>query len=198
MTLVHRRQRESIPMRSALERFFGDWPLLAMSEGYTEMAPPLDLRETDDAYEVEIELPGVKPEDTEVLIEGRILTVRGQFAEEQEHTNGQYIVRERRRGQFMRAVALPGIVDVDKVSTGYENGELIITLPKAAQNRARRIQIKASGNGKSTGQLKSGSQSPGSQITKPQTAQSHGTPASGSQSTTAGQWKTGSGTSSQR
>ena len=77
------------------------------------------------------------------MIEGRTLTIRGQFAEEREQDEGNYLLRERRRGQFMRAVALPGMVEVDKVTSKYEDGELIITLPKAEQNRARRVQIEA-------------------------------------------------------
>jgi HSP20 family protein len=131
-----------------MERFLGDWPVGSMQGGFTEVAPPLDVRETDDAYVVEVELPGVDPKDTEVSIEGRTVTVRGQFAEEEEKQEGNFLLRERRRGQFMRAVALPGMVEVDKATSQYENGELTITLPKATQNRARRVEIK-SGDGRS-------------------------------------------------
>jgi HSP20 family protein len=149
MTLVRRPlDRNQIPLHSALERFLGDWPLGAIPGGFTEVAPPLDVRETDDAYIIEVELPGVDPDQTEVSIEGRTVTVRGQFAEEREKQEGNVLLRERRRGQFMRAVALPGMVEVDKATSHYENGELRITLPKATQNRARRVEIR-SGNGRS-------------------------------------------------
>ena len=149
MTLVRRPlDRNQIPFRNAMERLLSDWPLAQMPGGFTELAPPLDVRETDDAYIVEMELPGVNPEETEVSIEGRTVTVRGQFAQEDEKQEGNFLLRERRRGQFMRAVALPGMVEVDKATSRYENGELIITLPKAAQNRARRVEIE-SGNGRS-------------------------------------------------
>jgi HSP20 family protein len=154
MTLVRRPlDRNQIPFRNAMERLL-DWPLGSMQAGFTEVAPPLDVRETDDAYIVEVELPGVDPKDTEVSIEGRTVTVRGQFAEEQEKQEGNFLLRERRRGQFMRAVALPGMVEVDKATSRYENGELTITLPKATQNRARRLEIQ-SGNGRS-GDARSG------------------------------------------
>jgi len=149
MTLVRRPlDRDQIPFRSAMERFLADWPMGSVQGGFTEVAPPLDVRETDDAYIVEVELPGVNPDDTEVSIEGRTVTVRGQFAEEQEKQEGNLLLRERRRGKFMRAVALPGMVEVDKATSRYENGELTITLPKATQNRARRVEI-TSGNGRS-------------------------------------------------
>jgi len=156
MTLVRRPlDRNQIPFRNAMERLLGDWPLGSMQGGFTEVAPPLDVRETDDAYIVEVELPGVDPKDTEVSIEGRTVTVRGQFAEEQEKQEGNFLLRERRRGQFMRAVALPGMVEVEKATSQYENGELTITLPKATQNRARRVEI-TSGNSRSGNGRKSG------------------------------------------
>ncbi|HET9084199.1 MAG TPA: Hsp20/alpha crystallin family protein [Candidatus Limnocylindrales bacterium] len=167
MTLVRRPlDRNQIPLRNAMERLFGDWPLGSMQGGFTEVLPPLDVRETDDAYIVEVELPGVDPKDTEVSIEGRTVTIRGQFAEEQEREEGNFLLRERRRGQFMRAVALPGMVDVEKATSRYENGELTITLPKATQNRARRVEITSgdgrNGNGRS-GNGRSGNERSGNE-----------------------------------
>jgi HSP20 family protein len=150
MTLTRRSPDRSIPLRNALERLMGDWSYLPI-DGMTELAPPLDVRETNDGYVVEIDLPGVDPKNTEVLVEGRTVTVRGRFSEEKEEDKGNYLLRERRQGQFMRAVALPGMVDVERVSSRFEDGQLTITLPKAAQNRARRIEISASGNGGSRG-----------------------------------------------
>jgi HSP20 family molecular chaperone IbpA len=65
MTLARRPlDRNQIPLRSAVERFIGDWPVGSMQVGFTEVAPPLDVRETDDAYIIDVELPGVDPKDT--------------------------------------------------------------------------------------------------------------------------------------
>jgi HSP20 family protein len=127
-----------------------DWPAgVQVDEGFTELGPPIDVRDTEDAYIVEIDMPGADPEDTEVFIEGRTLTVRGRFCDETEHQEGNYLLRERRHGEFTRAVALPGMVDVNDVTSTFENGRLTITLPKATQNRARRIDI-GPGNGSQT------------------------------------------------
>jgi len=142
MTLTRRpTNRTAIPLRTVLERLAGDWPVGQFDGGLTELAPPLDVRETNNAYVIEIDLPGVDPDGTEVLVEGRVLTVRGSFATEDEHEQGNYLVRERRQGSFMRAVALPGMVEIDQVKSKFEDGKLTITLPKASQNRARRILI---------------------------------------------------------
>lgn len=107
----------------------------------------LDLRETDDEYIVEAEMPGVKPDDIEVTLEGNTLLIRGNFHKETEQKEtdggktGRYILRERESATYARAITLPGSVEADKVTSRFENGELQITLPKAAEMRARRIPI---------------------------------------------------------
>jgi HSP20 family protein len=141
MTLMRRPpNRSTVPLRSVLERLAGDWPSVAEG-GIADMLPALDVRETDDEYVIEVDLPGIDPEQTEVLVEGRTVTVRGRVEEEAEENRGNYLVRERRQGSFLRAVALPGMIDVDKVSTRYQDGQLTIVLPKASASRARRIAI---------------------------------------------------------
>lgn len=141
MTMVRRPvDRSNVPMRSTIERLLGIEPFLQIPfQQMQELVPAIDVRETDDAYVVEVELPGVEPDGIEVLVEGRTLTVRGEFAEETQ--DGQALVRERRRGSFLRVLALPGQVDVDGVDTTYINGELRIMLPKASQERSRRIKV---------------------------------------------------------
>jgi HSP20 family protein len=109
----------------------------------------VDMRETDDAYIVEAELPGVRPEDTDVTLEGRTLTIRARYDESREE-NGKgerYLLRERRTGEMARSVMLPGPVEADRVSSSFEQGELRITMPKAAETRARRIPIGSGANG---------------------------------------------------
>jgi HSP20 family protein len=129
-----------VPFRSALEQIMG-WPVSQMDRSLTELAPPIDVRETNDAYVVEIDLPGIDPENVEVLIEGRTLSIRGHFEQEEEKNEGGYLLKERRSGDFVRAIALPGMVDTESAQSKVDNGVLEITLPKAVQNRARRIKI---------------------------------------------------------
>jgi HSP20 family protein len=144
-------------------------------ESWTGTAwPALDVRETDDSYIVEAELPGIRPDDTEILLDGRTLTIHGEFAEEREEpmqggenggsmggqqarqgqaqgsmssrggSRNRYLMRERRRGTFVRAITLPSAVDPERTMSQFENGELVITLPKAQQARARHIEIQGS------------------------------------------------------
>lgn len=154
MTMTRRNERSVVPLRTAIQQLMGDWPYVQVDGGLTELAPPIDVRETDDAYVVEVDLPGIDPKNIELLIEGRTLTIRGQITDEREEKQGNYLLKERRVGQFMRAVALPGMVDVDNVTSNLDNGQLTVTLPKAPQNRARRIEIPTSasnGSGRASG-----------------------------------------------
>jgi HSP20 family protein len=144
------------PFREVMESWFGAMPDPFDGFGGTS-SPAIDLRETDDSYIVEVELPGIRPEDTEVVLDGRTLTIRGEFNEEREEpvqagdnagrTGAQgartrYLLRERRRGSFMRVLTLPAPVDADHITSRFENGELMLTLPKAQQARARHIEIR--------------------------------------------------------
>ncbi|HET7027795.1 MAG TPA: Hsp20/alpha crystallin family protein [Candidatus Limnocylindrales bacterium] len=140
-------ERRLMPVRSAFDWLFED-PWLdgrRWSEG--AMAPSIDMRETDDSFVVEAEMPGVKPDDTEVTLDGRTLVIRGQYGEETETDGekGRYLMRERRSGTYARAITLPAEVDADKVSSSFQDGELTVTLPKAAQARSRRIPISSGG-----------------------------------------------------
>ena len=143
MTLIRRPNDRRAPSSRAIERLFGGWPLTPVEMGLNDLVPAMDVREEGDNYIVEVDLPGIDPDNTEVMIEGRTLTIKGRYEEESERSEESFLMRERRRGQFLRAVALPGMVDVDKVTSRYESGQLIITLPKAAHNRARRVKIAA-------------------------------------------------------
>ena len=103
---------------------------------------PLDVRETDEEIVVTTSVPGVAPEDIEVTIEDRVLSIRAGSAAEDESEEASYVVRERRTGSYRRALRLPGSVDAEKVESGYEHGVLTITLPKREEAQARRIEVK--------------------------------------------------------
>lgn len=133
-----------MPLRDAIDWLFEDpWSRMGLGERFTEGGITLDMRETDDAFVVEAELPGIKPEDVEVTLEGRTLAIRGRYSEEREE-NGKgerYLLRERRTGQVMRVITLPAPVDTEKVTSMFDNGELEVTLPKAKETKARRITV---------------------------------------------------------
>jgi HSP20 family protein len=154
MTLTRRPERTSAPIRDVVDWMFRDpWTSPLDDAPFGPTSIPLDVRETPDEIVVEAELPGIKPEETDVTIEGRTLTIRGRYAEEREEgrQGERYLLKERRAGQVTRTITLPSAIDADRVSCTYEQGELRIALPKAAESRARRIPIGAGAGTKQVG-----------------------------------------------
>lgn len=108
-----------------------------LADGFT---PPADVEESDDAYTVEIELPGVKREDLDIEVSGRRVSVRGERKEKERA--GILRRRERTVGRFAYEVTLPGEVIEDQVEAHLDEGVLNIRLPKPETERPRRIQIR--------------------------------------------------------
>lgn len=106
-------------------------------------APPADLVETEKAYTLRIEVPGLKREDVDILLKDEALLVSGQKVETREEGPGAYRLSERRYGRFERLVPLPQDVDPQTVEADLQDGVLTISLPKteAASQAWRRIEI---------------------------------------------------------
>jgi HSP20 family protein len=102
---------------------------------------PLDICETEGEYVVKASLPGIKPEDVQITVQGDTLTIRGESkaAEDQEGVN--WHLRERRFGQFQRSVTLAMPVNSDQAQAHYEHGVLTLILPKAEEAKPRQIKI---------------------------------------------------------
>ena len=98
---------------------------------------------------VKASLPGVKPEDVQITIQGDSLTVRGESKTEQDKKGERWHLRERRLGAFQRSLSLGTPVDSEKAHADFEHGVLTLTLPKAEASKPRQIKIGASaaGNG---------------------------------------------------
>jgi|SRR5581483_351200 len=122
-----------------LQSYIDSWKAFPSLIGGDAFTPLADVEETDDAYHVEIELPGVKKHDVDIEIGGRRLTVSGERTEKERVG----ILRRRTRsvGRFYYEVVLPGEVDEDGIRANLNEGILTVTVPKAASERPRRIEI---------------------------------------------------------
>lgn len=105
--------------------------------GFTPLA---DVEETDDAYLVEVELPGIRRDDVDIEVAGRRVTVRGERREKERV--GILRRRERTVGRFHYEVTLPGDIEEDGVEAHLDEGVLTVRLPKPESARPRRITIK--------------------------------------------------------
>ena len=103
---------------------------------------PADIEEADDAYVVELDLPGVKPGDVDVEVRENELRVSGEIKERER--KGILRRQMRRVGQFEHVVALPGEVDPDKVEAKLSDGVLTVRLGKSQVRKPRHVEIKGS------------------------------------------------------
>ena len=102
---------------------------------------PLDVLERDDGVVVTASVPGIKPEDLEVTLEDNVLTINGKTEFAEDTKDERFIIRERRSGAFQRSIRLPESVNADEAVTHYEHGVLSVTLPKAEEKKARRLEV---------------------------------------------------------
>ena len=109
-------------------------------------APAMDVAETDRAYEITAELPGMSEKDVEVVASNGVLTIKGEKKEEKEEKKKDYYLSERRYGSFERRMQIPEDVEADKIEAAFKKGVLTVTLPKKpeAQKPAKKIEVKAS------------------------------------------------------
>jgi HSP20 family protein len=135
--------REMAAMQSSLDRLFDDswhtvWPIT------TDNTLPLNLYETDKGYVASIAAPGLNQDQFNIRFENGVLTISAEIPK-QEIENARVLVQEHASGRYSRSIALPQSVDVDQAEAHYENGILLLTLPKAPEAQPRRISVKTNG-----------------------------------------------------
>ena len=137
--------REMMTLREAMDRLFDDaFTRPVGTNGNSNWgAPAIDLYQTNDNVIVKAALPGLKAEDVQISITGDVLTLKGEFKQNNEVKEATYHIKEQRYGSFERSVMLPTDVETDKAKADFENGILSITLPKAEQVKPRTITVKA-------------------------------------------------------
>jgi len=111
--------------------------------GSSSRFPAMNVWAGQDDVVVEAEVPGMEPKDVEITVTGSTLTISGQRQPETVKENEVYHRRERRYGAFSRSLELPYSVDADKVKAVFRNGVLRVTLPRAEEDKPRKISVKA-------------------------------------------------------
>lgn len=133
-------------MRSRLMRAFDlPSPLRWAGEDLSPAvwAPSVDVKETEEEFIIHVDLPGVKPEDVDLQVTGDNVVIKGERKFEQEQEKEGYHRIERSYGSFQRAFTLNTPVKADEISAGLKDGVLTVKLPKAAEARSRKIEIKS-------------------------------------------------------
>jgi HSP20 family protein len=107
--------------------------------------PAVDVVESEKAYEITADLPGMDEKNIEVKVADGVLTIKGEKQEEKEEKKKDYYLQERSFGSFQRSFELPESVDSDKIEASFKKGVLTVTLPKKpeAQKPTKKIEVKA-------------------------------------------------------
>ena len=137
--------REMMTLRDAMNRLFeesvlrpGTFPAEA-----TGVAAPVDVYETDNNIVLKAAVPGLKPDDIDVTITGEVLTIKGEYKQEEKTERRNYIHQERRYGSFSRTLTLPAAIDANNVSATFENGILTLEMPKVEEVKPKSVKINA-------------------------------------------------------
>lgn len=109
--------------------------------GAMGMTPRMDVTETDQAYVVKAEIPGIKKEDIKVNVDGNQVSISAQTQQESEQQGENMLVTERSWGQYYRSFTLPQAVDDTQAKAEYHDGILELSLPKKTGGTAKTLTI---------------------------------------------------------
>jgi len=128
-----------------LSRVFDSrYPFEPLQTTENNWQPQVDITETENAYKVHVEIPGVSPQDVDVTLHNGILTVKGEKTTSHEHEQGETKHRERTYGSFSRQFTLPETTDEDGVKAKAVNGVLEIEIPKVQARKPLNINVTSS------------------------------------------------------
>jgi len=123
-------------------RDFAAWPFRRWRRPLAEAwFPDIDVFEREGKVVVRADLPGMKPEDVEVTVEGDLLTIKGRREEEKEVKEENYYCSERAFGEFSRTVRLPEGAATDAIEATCSNGILEVTIPKPASPELKSVKV---------------------------------------------------------
>ena len=104
-------------------------------------SPRVDVAETDAAYQVRIDLPGISKDDLDISYHDGTLAVSGERSMEKAEDGTSFSRIERAYGSFYRSFSLPQAADADKIEATHENGVLSLHIPKTPESKPRRIEV---------------------------------------------------------
>jgi HSP20 family protein len=144
--------REMMTVRDAMDRWLQQ-SISGTGQLLSNIRPesiPVDVVERDDSFEVRAAVPGVRPEDVEVTVQGERVTIRAEARHAEERRDETWLMREQRYGLMQRTITLPSAVSSENAQARIENGVLALNLPKVQGAQARRISVAVGGSATNT------------------------------------------------
>jgi HSP20 family protein len=129
------------PFARMLDSVFGEGLYPSEDVSNRTWMPSVNIRETEQAFFVEAELPGLTKKDIDITLENNILKLSGERRFEKDTTEESYHRVERSYGTFLRTFSLPSQVNAESVKASFKDGVLTIEVPKAEEAKPRKIAI---------------------------------------------------------
>jgi len=127
------------------ESFFGDSLFSPASRGFCRV-PAVDVRETEKAYVLDMELPGYDEKDIDIHVDGNSLSIASKQEDAKaatEEEQGAWLIKERRINPFSRSFKMPENADPEGISADFKNGVLRLEIKKRPEAQKRSIRINA-------------------------------------------------------
>lgn len=125
-----------------IQRMLGADPFAGWVSPTSEsFIPEIEIKETQDGYMIQADLPGVREKDLEVSVTGNRLTVSGKREHEERREDDRYFAYERSYGAFSRSFVLPEGANLEGLKAELDSGVLTILVPKRAEMQPRRVEI---------------------------------------------------------
>ncbi len=139
--------RRSTELSRGFDRLFDDtferFYTVAAGDAQGPRSPALDLTETNGAYQVKLEMPGVAKEDVQISVEGRAVHVQAHTQRTEESKEGERVLyRERSFASYARSFTLPAEIDTSDVTATLEHGVLSMSLPKRSAQTTAKITVR--------------------------------------------------------
>jgi len=134
------------PVDSLLDRFFNEAvPAFGQDFGVeffgNNSYPKVDVKDYDDKITIEAEIPGLAREDVSVDLEAQVLTITGGKREVKDDEGARYIRKELKRSSFKRSFKLGDNMNVKKIQADFDNGLLLVTVPKREKDEPKKVKI---------------------------------------------------------
>ncbi len=129
-------------MDSFLDNFMNDFFEKGVERYSTSTWPRVDIEETDNEFLLRGELPGIDKENIKIELNNNVLSICGKKEETKEEREKNYHIRETFNGSFSRSFTLPESVDGEHIKAEFNDGLLMLTIPKSVEKKPKQIEIK--------------------------------------------------------
>ncbi|MDJ1180128.1 Hsp20/alpha crystallin family protein [Roseofilum sp. BLCC_M91] len=134
--------REIDTLQRQMNRLFDDLVPKEDLYHHSSFLPAAELHETPEAFEIKLEVPGMKPEDLDIQVTAEAVSISGDRRSENTTEEKGVTRSEFRYGQFQRVIPLPNRVQNNNVEAEYKDGILHLTLPKVEEEQHKVVKVK--------------------------------------------------------